>query len=85
MIYEDKLNDYLDKDGKFEKCELEEGGTYFGYSYEYEVFNDGKAIFAYMEYLEEEKDFERSGYFAGYDVDTKKGEELEDEEDWEED
>lgn len=78
---EDKLIDYLDKDGIFGKCQQERGGIYFDYAYEYEGFKNGEAVFAYMEYMEDEQYFDWSGYYVGYDIVTKKGEDLE--ENWE--
>lgn len=85
ILLEDKLIDYLDEDGEFGKYKTEKGVPYFSYTYEYLEFEGKKAVFEYMEYLEEEEDFESGDFYVGYDIATKKGSEMEDYEYEEED
>ncbi len=80
IFFEDKLMDYLDEDGEFGEYKIKKGIPYFSYSYEYQEFEGKMAVFEYMEYLEEEKDFEMSGIYVGYDIASKKGRELDDDE-----
>ena len=80
LFCENKLNDYLDEDGEYEEYKTEKGVSYLAYSYKYKEFEGKMAVFEYMVYSEEEENFEKTGSYVGYDITTKKGRELDEEE-----
>lgn len=74
ILHEDKLTNYLDKQGKFKKYDTKKGVPHYLHTCEYGSSGDGKIIFE----IRDEEDEEGTIYYY-YDIDTKKTEKL----DWE--